>query len=170
MLHHLLSEEYYPEELSNLYNPGYVGAVILLAGTEYQRKTKSGFPLVYSYIAVTLVSIDECRLRLPDKATGRVADWVHQNVDVLIDFPQKAVALKPFVDSGLTFLGAQRLLSIDDTGCNFVKAKPVCNRILSEQLSSVHVMKELVAAALVGRWLANESDAATVMAFLGIKP
>ena len=169
MLSYLL-KEHYPDELLNLYNPAYTAAIVFVAGAEYERKKANVFPFLYSYVTVAFVAADDTRLRLPARATGRMSDWAQANADVLIEFPLRTVSLKPFVDSGLTFLGTQGLMEFALGGCTFKNLKSLTAKLAKAQLQSPEVEAELKAAALLGRWLAGEDDVATVLAFLGIKP
>ncbi|REJ88602.1 MAG: hypothetical protein DWQ34_21850 [Planctomycetota bacterium] len=170
MLSQLLSEDDYPDELVNLYNPGFTGSVIFLAGHAYQEKAGRSLPFVYPYIVITLVAVDEFRQRLPSRVAGRISDWVQTNADVLIGFPARAVALKPFVDSGIVFLSGKNLVKFEQDGCRFSNRGGVRGRLGNARLSSGAVENELRCAGLLGRWLAGESDISSVLAFFGIKP
>jgi len=167
----LLSDVAYPDELLTLYNPAYVGTVIYLSGRAYQTKSKTPMPIYFPFLAFPLICIDEFRERLPAKV-GKVTDWARQNADILFDFPQRVLALKPFVSSGLVFLQSKGL--VDKVGdlshLAFSSNKSLTERLGSLILSSVHVRNELDRAPVAGRLLASNSDIAAVLAVFGVCP
>ena len=171
LVSNLLINRAYPDELLNLYNPAYIGAVIYLSGCAYQSKVRSPMPIYFPFVAVPLVCVDACRERLPEKV-GKVTDWARQNADVLFDFPQRALALKPFVSSGLVFLNSNGLVSKaqDASNFKFASSKKLIVSLQSLILSSEYVRNELDRATVAGRLLASNWDVSTVLTVFGLKP
>ena len=171
MLSNLVQNERYPDELVNLYNPAYVAGLIYLAGVNFQTKKKQSMPIYFAYILLPLLAVDETRTRVPTKATGRLADWVSKNADVFINFPERVVALKPFVASGLVYLKTHKLVEVQNGVDLLFRKKASLIRSMKEvTLSSEHVRDELDRAPIMGRLLAGESDTASVLAYFGLMP
>ena len=171
MLSELVKNDHYPDELVNLYNPAYVAGLIYLSGVNFQAKRKEGMPVCFAYVVVPLLAVDETRTRVPKKATGRLADWVTKNADAYLDFPERVIALKPFVASGLVYLGTLELVEIQKYANLVFKKKASLTKALGEaKLSSEHVRDELDRAPVLGRLLASEKETASVLAFFGLTP
>ena len=171
MLSELIRNERYPDELVNLYNPAYVAGLIYLSGINYQTKKKQGMPLYFAYIVLPLLAVDNTRERVPSKATGRLADWVSKNADAFINFPERVIALKPFVASGLVYLKKHKLVDLQNgVELVFRKKASLLKSIGEATLSSEHVREELDRAPILGRLLAGESDTASVLAYFGLMP
>jgi len=171
MLSELVKNDRYPDELVNLYNPAYVAGLIYLSGVNFQTKRKEGMPVYFAYIVLPLLAVDETRTRVPARATGRLADWVTKNADAFINFPERVIALKPFVASGLVYLRTQRLVAIQKHADLVFKKKASLVKTLGEaKLSSEHVRDELDRAPILGRLLATESETASVLAYFGLTP
>jgi hypothetical protein len=167
----LLSERPYPDELLNLYNPAYVGLVVYLGGRAFQLKAKRSLPICFPYLIFPLVAIESYRERLPDRL-GKFYEWGRQNGDVLYDFPERAVALRPFVSSGLAFIRRYHLLEFDrsEQGFRFKANKNLVEKVDSIFLSSAKVSRELECASVAGRLLASDADFSAVLALFGLKP
>lgn len=171
MLSDLISDERYPDELVNLYNPAYVAGLIYLAGVNFQAKKKQGMPIYFAYIILPLLAVDKTRERVPSKATGRMADWVAKNGDAFINFPERVIALKPFVASGLIYLKKYKLVDIPSgVELVFKKKSSLVKLIGDATLSSEYVRDELDKAPVVGRLLAGGSDTASILAYFGLTP
>ncbi|MBX9653860.1 hypothetical protein K2Y11_09625 [bacterium] len=171
MLSSLFTEHPYPDELLNLYNPAYVASIVYLGGRAFRSKTKRNIPIYFPYIIFPLISIDSCRCRLPYK-TGKLSDWARQNGDVLFDFPERVLALRPFVTSGLIYLQSHSLLRIDNNAMtlNIVSRKSLTRSLSSIILSSEDVRDELERAPAAGRLLSAEGEVSSVLAIFGLKP
>lgn len=167
----LLDDRPYPDELLNLYNPAYVGSVVYLGGRAFQKKAKHSLPIYFPYLIFPLVAIEAYRARLPNRL-GKFYEWGRQNGDILYDFPERAIALRPFVSSGLTFLHRYRLVEFDRTeqGFNFKASTKILSRLKSIYLSSATVTEELDRASIAGRLLASDTDHPAVLALFGLKP
>lgn len=171
MLSDLFTDDPYPDELLNLYNPAYVGSVVYLAGRAFQAKSKRSVPIYFPFVIFPLIAVDSCRNRLPQK-TGKLSDWARQHGDALFDFPDRVVALRPFVSSSLIFLHSHSLVGRDagDGNLRFSAHKSFKDSIDSLILSSEEVRDELDRAPIAGRLLAAETEVSSVLAIFGLKP
>lgn len=167
----LLQDDSYPDELLNLYNPAYVAAALYLSGRAYQAKAKAAMPVFFPFVAFPLVCVDVCRRRLPAKV-GKITTWAQQNADVLFDFPERVIALKPFVSSGLVFLKSNGLVRAepDHSGLKFAAKQTLIESLESMILSSEDVRDELDKAPVAGRLLASNPDASVVLTVFGVRP
>lgn len=171
MFSNLFTEDPYPDELLNLYNPAYVGSVVYLAGRAFQAKAKRSVPIYFPFVMFPLIAVDSCRKRLPQR-TGKLSDWARQHGDALFDFPDRVVALRPFVSSGLIFLHSHSLVDRDEDDGNlrFSASRFLEDSIDSLVLSSEEVRDELDRAPIAGRLLAAEREVSSVLAIFGLKP
>ncbi len=171
MLSDLLTDDPYPDELLNLYNPAYVGLVVYLAGRAYYTKSKRNVPVYFPYVMFPLIAVDSCRRRLPKKA-GKLSDWARQHGDALFDFPERVTSLRPFVSSGLVFLKSHSLVKRADSdgSLRFTSRKGFIGSVDSLVLSSEEVRNELDKAPIAGRLLAAEKEISSVLAIFGLKP
>ena len=98
----------------------------------------------------------------------QVAGWLADNGPFLAQLPDRVLRLVPVSREALLFLIQHDALRIEDGGL-IPGAKPIR---LTEKLSQTtdDVVEARGAAALLGRWFANQGTASSILQGLGVSP
>lgn len=141
-------------------NPVLVGAILAWTCDGYRKVGKAAMPWPLLFVAPALVLHAPTRDALPAAASKRLLSWRDENERLVADLPDRCLAMRPFVRSGLRTALRQGILTFEGTGAI---GKLPASRTPPELQ---HLQR---AAALVGRWLAAV-PAPTAMSQLGMAP
>lgn len=155
------------EEATNL-NPAFCGELIFRASAAYRKATKEPFSIALSFLVLPIVLHKATRDQLPGKASTAFAGWVADHGSILAEFPDRVLRLVPITREALLFLVQHRVMSLDDGGLQ-PGARPITVSAKPAQ-TTVDVDEARNAAALLGRWFANQGSASSIMQGLGVSP
>lgn len=155
------------EEATNL-NPAFCGELIFRASAAYRKAAEQPFSIALSYLILPIVLHKATRDQLPGRASTAFAGWVAEHGVGLAEFPDRVLRLVPITREALLFLLQHQVMSLQDGGLQ-PGARPI--RLSSKPAhTTVDVDEARNAAALLGRWFANQGSASAIMQGLGVSP
>ena len=92
-----------PFEVRNLYNPAFCGLLLARAMAEHQKERGKGMPYSLSFLVLPFVLHRASREALAAKNQSRFLKVVIDAPELLIDFPARAVAMRPLRRKGSAF-------------------------------------------------------------------
>jgi hypothetical protein len=155
------------EEARNL-NPAFCGELIFRAVSDYRKLKPQPFSFALSFLIVPIALHKATRDQLPGKASTAFVGWLADKGPSLAQLPDRVLRLVPVSREALLFLIQHNALRIEDGGL-VPGAKPIR---LTEKLPQTtdDVVEARGAAALLGRWFANQGTASSILQGLGISP
>jgi hypothetical protein len=155
------------EEARNL-NPAFCGELMVRAVSDYRKIKPQPFSFALSFLILPIVLHKATRDILPGRASTAFVGWLADNGPFLAQLPDRVTRLVPVSREALLFLVQHNALRIEDGGL-VPGAKPLK---LSEKLSQTtdDVAEARGAAALLGRWFANQGTATSILQGLGVSP
>lgn len=155
-----------PDEGRALFNPALISLVLREMSSGFVREAGDGMPVAYSYILVPAALHTRTRTALPRTIKTPMSVWTSDQPGVLHSFAASARALTSQVSSGIIF-GQRHQALVGDRGT--LKPGELVRRKRSHP-STADLNQCLKAAHFLGRWVAQESDVASVFAFWGVRP
>jgi hypothetical protein len=155
------------EEARNL-NPAFCGELIFRTVSDYRKLKPQPFSFALSFLILPIALHKATRDQLPGKASTAFAGWLADNGPFLAQLPDRVLRLVPVSREAILFLIQHNALRIEDGGL-VPGAKPIR---LTEKLSQTtdDVVEARGAAALLGRWFANQGTASSILQGLGVSP
>lgn len=157
-----------PTEEAALLNPAFCGELIARATKEYERLRGSAFPLPLSFVVLPLVLHPPTLAVLPGRANTTFATWSADNEALLADLPERTLRLRPISREALLFLTQHRALSVGAEGLR-IGEKPM-RRSAKTAATTPDVDDIRRAAALLGRWFANQGAPVQILQTMGVTP
>ena len=162
-----------PVELANLLNPAFCGFLIRSAAASYTETKPECMPFALAFLILPLVLHRSTRDTLPTAVRTTLIAWLEANPEARVEFDARVRSLAPFTRESVMFLMQRGLLSFAADGvlrpgdAAFVGSQAAVNRVARGSEETAACVNK---AQLVGRWLAQSGDAATVDALFGIRP
>jgi Family of unknown function (DUF6521) len=155
------------EEARNL-NPAFCGELIFRAVSDYRKLKPQPFSFALSFLILPIALHKTTRDQLPGRASTAFVGWLADNGPFLAQLPDRVLRLVPVSREALLFSIQHNALRIEDGGL-VPGAKPIR---LTEKLSQTtdDVAEARGAAALLGRWFANQGTASSILQGLGVSP
>ena len=155
-----------PRELRNLFNPAFLGVIMLRAITEYRNESGKPMPFSLCLLTPALALHKYTREVLKKGIKTYFVKIVEDNPRLLVELPNRLQGLFPYTMDALGFLLSQGAILIDDKG----HITPV-DDALHATISGTQETKDCQKVAQsLGRKFARISDRATVYTTLGIRP
>jgi hypothetical protein len=149
-----------------LFNEAYLGLLIALAARHYQDKSSgAAMPWMLAFIAVPLVVHRSVREQLPGSTAARLSNWIAGQPVVYAGFPQRALALTPFVRRGIRYAVRSQVIKISDGGIQSRIAATRYTKFISADAQEAGRQ-----AAFLGRWFAKIGDVPAIFSQLGVMP
>ncbi|GLR67836.1 hypothetical protein GCM10010909_25170 [Acidocella aquatica] len=156
-----------PPEEAALLNPVFCGELIARATKDYERIRATAFPLPLGFVVLPLVLHPPTLAILPGRANTTFATWSAANEALLAELPERTRALRPISREALLFLAQHRVLAVDAEGLRLGE-KPM--RLTTKVTTTTDVDDIRRAAALLGRWFANQGAPAQILQIMGVTP
>lgn len=155
-----------PRELRNLFNPAFLGVIILRAIDEFE--TENGKPMPFSLcILIPALSLHkDTRDTLKKGIRTYLVKIVEDNPKLLVELPDRLRGLFPYTMDALGYLLAQGAIVIDENG----KITAIDGSIKKTISGTQETQDCQKVARSLGRKFAQISDRATVYTTLGIRP
>lgn len=155
------------EEAANL-NPAFCGELLFRSVAAYHKLRSRPFGFALAFLVLPIILHKPTRNELPGNASAAFLAWTAAHSPALAQLPDRIVRLKPVTREALLFAVQHDVLRIEDGG--FVPGGcPI--RLRSTQAASTDDTAEArSAAALVGRWFANQTLPASILQGLGVSP
>lgn len=158
-----------PQEVSNLLNPAFLGAILHRAISGFNDTSQAGMPLEQAVLVLPLVLHRNTREKLPGATTTIFASWVQDHREILVEIAPRTESLLPYTRESLMFLLTHGMVAVDDTGKFRVTTKAMKGKTIYPNVSD-EVHEFWLKSHFVGRWLAEAGTSSTIYALLGIRP
>lgn len=149
-----------PRLVAHFLNPALMAVVASTSAAEYERARREPMPWVLLFVVAPLVLHGPSRRALPPNTRTHLSTWVARNPVIRSGFAERARALSPQVKDGVRY-GVR-------CGALILAGQSIRGRSPSQATGQVGEL--VIAARLVGRWLAKLDRAATAYALFGISP
>lgn len=157
-----------PAEEAALLNPAFCGELIARAARDYDRIRASPFPLALAFVVLPMVLHPPTLAALPGRANTTFATWSADNEALLVELPDRILQLRPISREALLFLTQHRALSVAADGLRAgdtplkLSVKPSATTLDVDEIRR--------AAALLGRWFANQGAPVQILQTMGVTP
>lgn len=155
-----------PRELRNLFNPAFIGVIILRAIHEYQNVSNKPMPFSLCLLIPALSLHEESRNTLKTGIRTYFVKVVEDNPKLLVQLPDRLIALFPYTMDALGYLLNQGAIAIDEKG-NITATEGSIKKTISGTTETQDCQK---VAKSLGRKFAQISDRTTIYTTLGIRP
>ncbi|MDP3115974.1 MAG: DUF6521 family protein [Phenylobacterium sp.] len=157
-----------PAEEAALLNPAFCGELIARATKDYQRLRGNAFPLPLSFVVLPLILHAPTLAALPGRADTTFATWSAENEALLADLPERTLRLRPISREALLFLAQHSALTLGADGLR-TGEKPL--KLAAKPAASTRDVDDIRrAAALLGRWFANQGAPVQILQTMGVTP
>lgn len=157
-----------PSEEAALLNPAFCGELIARATRDYERLRGAAFPFPLSFVVLPLLLHPPTLAILPGRANTTFATWSADNEALLADLPERTLRLRPISREALLFLTQHRALSVGADGLR-TGEKPM--RLSTKTSATTPDVDDIRrAAALLGRWFANQGAPVQILQTMGVTP
>jgi hypothetical protein len=134
----------------------------------YRKLKGQPFAFALTFVVLPIVLHKPTRDQLPGKASTAFAGWAAEHGPFLAEFPDRVLRLVPVSREALLFLIQHRIMEVEKGGLA-PGTKPISLSGKSVQ-ATADVSEARSAAALLGRWFANQSGPSSIMQSLGVSP
>lgn len=156
-----------PIEEEALFNPAFLALIVRAAAAEHEARSGGrGMPVILTYLIAPLALHGPTRRALPNNVTAQMGEWIRSHPQALVDLPNNARALRPFVSAGLRLGLSHDVLEARDGA---IQARALQRRPRG-MTRSEDVEACIGKAGFLGRWFAEQSDPLTAMAWWGVRP
>ena len=155
-----------PFEEDALFNPAFLALLVRAAAADHARRSNGyGLPVILAYVVTPLALHGPTRRSLPSNVTAQMGEWVRAHPEALVGLSDRVRALRPLVSAGLQFGLAHGVLTAADghLDAGAVRRRPR-GMARSDDVDSC-----IAKAGFLGRWFAEQPDAATAMAWWGLR-
>lgn len=157
-----------PVEEAALLNPAFCGELIARTTRDYERLRGAPLPLPLGFIVLPLVLHPTTLAALPGRANTTFATWSADNEALLADLPERTLRLRPISREALLFLTQHRALAVGPDGLR-TGEKPM--RLTAKTVVTTPDADDIRrAAALLGRWFANQGAPVQILQTMGVTP
>lgn len=165
----MTSQTHLSEEELSLYNPAFIGFLLLSCLREFITTKPSGMHCALTYLAVPLCLNRSISQTFPKAFKTPVGAWVASNEGVLSDFSGHAESFIPVVNMGLLFLLERDLIVINDNGALTLGKNEIAKN--PSLFNKSEYMKDaLKVFRFIGRWFSHAPSTETIFIQLGIRP
>jgi hypothetical protein len=161
-----------PAEQARLFNPAFLGALVLCAVRGYEREStdgRQGLPYALAFLAVPVVLHKMTRDALPKTVATSLAAWISVNAYAQVGFAERASAMVPMVKDSIATACHGGLIDIQGPRLHGMAKLRSVERFVTS-IKSPEVVDCVKRAIFVGRWFAGSGDYRTVMALWGVRP
>ncbi|WP_080636783.1 three component ABC system middle component [Sinorhizobium meliloti] len=157
-----------PSEEAALLNPAFCGELIARAVKDYERIRASAFPLPLAFVVLPLLLHPPTLAVLPGRANTTFATWSAENEAVIAELPDRTLRLRPISREALLFLAQHKALVVGAEGLR-TGQKPM--KLSAQTPTSTPDVDDIRrAAALLGRWFANQGAPVQILQTMGVTP
>lgn len=154
------------EEARNL-NPAFCGELLVRAIADYRKLKPQPFSFALSFLVLPNALHKSTRDQLPGRASTAFVGWLADHGPSLAQLPDRVLRLVPVTREALLFLVQHNALRIEEGGL-VPGEKPIRLSKLSQTTDDAAEAR--AAAALLGRWFANQGSASSILQGLGVSP
>jgi hypothetical protein len=157
-----------PLEEANNFNPAFTGEIIYRAAAEYNRSREFPFSLALAFLVLPMILHKGTRNQLARRADVTFVTWAAEHGRLLAELPDRVAVLLPVSREALIFLLQNRAVRLQRGGI-VAGADPI-RLSLRFRVETDDTRGARRSAGLLGRWFANQGQAASIMQVLGMTP
>lgn len=147
-----------------LFNPAFLGLIVIEAARDYRAVTGAHMPVELAYLVPPLVLHEETRSQLPKAASARLSGWMASHPIISAEYPIRAQETVPVVREAIMYLLAGGSAELREGGL------AVRVPTLHAEMFTGDGMSVLKKAALVGRWFGKSGASSTIFGLMGVRP
>lgn len=155
------------EEATNL-NPAFCSELLFRSVAAYHKLRTRPFGFALAFLVLPIILHKPTRDQLPGNASAAFLAWTAAHGPALAQLPDRVVRLKPVTREALLFTVQHDVLRIEDGG--FVPGGNPIRLRSAQSVSTDDTAEARKAAALIGRWFANQALPASILQGLGVRP
>jgi hypothetical protein len=140
----------------------------MIASPTYLSIVAPWLSFALAFVVLPLVLHKPTRDILPGRASTAFAGWIAEHSPSLVEFPNRVLRLIPVSRESLLFLVQHKVLAFEAGGL-IPGNKPIARTASPSQVTD-DVEEARGAAALLGRWFANQGSPSTIMLGFGVSP
>jgi hypothetical protein len=151
-----------------LFNPAFVARLLHRSASDLEQAGGTGMSISLMFLAVPLVLHKPTRDDLPSNAASQMQQWIREHPRHMAGLTDRVLSLRPFTGIAVRFGLAHGLLAADGplVRAGSVRRKPPgFNAMETDEVDQC-----LRTAGFIGRWFARQPDAATLLAWWGLRP
>jgi len=157
-----------PQEEARNFNPAFCGELVFRAVAEAHNRHALHFNFSLSFLILPLILHRPTRDILPGRASVAFAGWIAERRSLLVDVPEKIKVLRPITREAILFSIQHDLLAVQNG--DLIPGSRPFRLTTRPDPSTEDTNGARSAAALLGRWFANQSSVSSIMQGLGVTP
>ncbi|WP_282276228.1 three component ABC system middle component [Stenotrophomonas sp. PS02297] len=160
-----------PSEQARLFNPAFLGALVLCSADGYQRTSQErhGLPYPLAFLVLPIVLHKLTREALPRTTRTSLPAWISVNAYTQVGFPVRASSLVSSTKDSIAVACRGGLIAIEGSRlCARAKMSTITQ--FANTVRSPEVSDCLKKAQFVGKWFSGSGDYQTIMALWGVRP
>lgn len=160
-----------PFEIAYGLNPAFLSILLYQAIEAFERQEEKGMSYALSMLIIPMIFYTPIRTKLPEDHNKSLYDWIENNPETLINFPNMVNQLIPYSKESIIFAMQQHLITISSVG-NFKVVKKLSMKSINklEWLSDSRTYEMNEKAKFLGKWFALQGSPEVIYRKLGIKP
>jgi len=159
-----------PAEEAYLFNPAFGGVLICEFVKAFAGRDKPGAPLTLVLIALSVSLHGQSRARLPKMISASFYQWVQNNEDILIGFPERTLSLRPYIMEAIRFAvdaNALQFVGGHLVGLGGKAATYTLGKIQTETIETKNIVEQ---TRMLGRWFSKSGDESFILSAFGVRP
>lgn len=151
-----------------LFNQAFLARILRDALIDFEKEAHENMPVPLAFLLVPLALHKPTRDDLPTRSSSQMQTWIREHPRHMAQLGTRVVGMRSFVGLAIRF-GLYHGVLTSESGR--IGGGSVKRRTHSyNELESVEVQECLQTARFLGRWFARQPDAATLLAFWGLRP
>lgn len=157
-----------PEE-AYLFNPAFMGSLAAEFVKAYS-KSHSAAPVTLISIGLTTSLHGQTRRRFPYSTVTSLYEWLQNNEDLLVGFPNRASGLMPYLKEAIIFSMGYDVLRVDHGHQFCLGAKKATFTPGFVEGASAEFTEIIDRTRFTARWFAKSGSEGSIMAAWGVRP
>lgn len=158
-----------PEE-ARLFNPAFLGSLSYEFVKAFGSKQDGSAPITLAAVALAISLHAGTRRRLPYSIITSLYEWLQNNEDLLIGFPERTTGLVPYVQEATIFAIAKNVISIKEGHHLQLGEKKAHFPKGFVDDTTVETRDIIDRTKFVGRWFAKSGSESSILAAWGVRP
>ena len=153
-----------PFDVANLYNPAYLGRILVEYIDSYKIATKKGIPLEIIYVTFPLIIVKSLQKRLPKKSNAIFHKWLIENSDLKFNYFNTVIQYLPFIKEAIIFLLQRNIIALEK---NTLRINKQIRKTLKSDTNEIK--QTLKKASFMGKWVAKIDDSEVIYSLMEVQ-
>lgn len=159
-----------PPEEANLFNPAFLGSLMVEFAREYEKSKPAGVPLTYIPIALAVTLHRKTRSRLPSSTVSSLYGWMQEHEDSLIGFSERVLGLTPYIREALIFALCHKALRFGEDHLVLRGEQKLHFSAAFLRETTTEVTEAINKTKFMARWFAKSGSESSILACWGVRP